>query len=192
MRLDDVNRGIKKFKKRRRIGRGPGSGHGKTSGRGEKGQASRPGWSRHPTFQGGAMPMVRRIPKRGFNNKWALTVATVNVKDLENTFDAGEEVTAESLRERSLARGRYDVLKVLGDGQLTKALTVSAHRFSKTATEKIEQAGGKVVVLPGKASVVKNKQRSKTPSGTEQMVSEAPSETDQVSEADPASEGEPG
>jgi large subunit ribosomal protein L15 len=195
--LDDVNRGIKKFKKRRRIGRGPGSGHGKTSGKGEKGQSSRPGWSQHPTFQGGAMPMVRRIPKRGFTNKWALTVATVNVKDLEQNFDAGEEVHADSLRERDLARGRYDVLKVLGDGELTKALTVTAHRFSQTAAEKIEKAGGKVVVLPGKAPVVKRKQKGKGANKTQPVVSEPPSAGEpagpaQTPGADQASEGEPG
>lgn len=160
MMLNDVHRGIKKFKKRRRVGRGPGSGHGKTSGRGHKGQKSRAGFSRKPTFQGGAMPLVRRVPKRGFNNKFALTVATVNVSDLEKAFEEGSEVTAASLREHSLAKSRYDVLKVLGDGELTKKLKVTAHRFSKSAREKIEKAGGEVVELPGKAPVVKNKQRS--------------------------------
>lgn len=150
MMLNDVHRDIKKFKKRRRVGRGPGSGHGKTSARGHKGQKSRAGWSQHPTFQGGAMPMVRRIPKRGFNNKFALQVAIVNTGDLEALFDAGQEVTPESLKEKNVVKHRYDVLKVLGDGPLTKKLTVSAHRFSKTAQEQIEKAGGKVVVLAGK------------------------------------------
>ena len=82
MMLHDVNEGNPKRKRRKRIGRGPGSGHGKTSGRGQKGQKSRAGWSQHPVFQGGAMPMIRRIPKRGFNNKFALTVATINVSEL--------------------------------------------------------------------------------------------------------------
>lgn len=150
MMLNDVHRDIKKFKKRRRVGRGPGSGHGKTSARGHKGQKSRAGWSQHPTFQGGAMPMVRRIPKRGFNNKFALQVAIVNTGDLETLFDAGQEVTPEALKEKNVVKHRYDVLKVLGDGPLTKKLTVSAHRFSKTAQEQIEKAGGKVVVLAGK------------------------------------------
>ena len=157
MNLNDVHRGITKYKKRRRIGRGPGSGHGKTSGRGHKGQKSRAGFSQSPVFQGGAMPLVRRIPKRGFNNQFALQVVAVNVSDLEERFEAGEEVTPESLRERSLAKARHDVLKILGDGELTKKLKVSAHRFSKSAREKIEKAGGEVVVLPGKAPVVKNK-----------------------------------
>ena len=159
MNLNDIHRGIQKFKKRRRIGRGPGSGHGKTSGRGHNGQKSRAGYSALPTFQGGAMPLVRRVPKRGFNNKFALTVATVNVADLEAAFDTGEEVTAETLRSKSLAKQRYDILKVLGDGELTKKLKVCAHRFSKSAAEKIEKAGGEAVVVPGKISVeVKKKE----------------------------------
>ena len=153
MNLHDVNRGIHKHKKKRRVGRGPGSGRGKTSSRGHKGQGSRAGYSSHPIFQGGAMPLVRRIPKRGFNNRFALTVATVNVSDLEKAFAAGAEVTPESLREHSLAKCRYDVLKVLGDGELTKKLKVAAHRFSQSAREKIEKAGGEVVVLPPKTPV---------------------------------------
>ncbi len=99
------------------------------------------------------MPLVRRVPKRGFHNKFALTVATVNVADLEAAFEAGEEVTAETLRSRSLAKQRYDILKVLGDGELTKKLKVCAHRFSKSAAEKIEKAGGEAFVVPGKISV---------------------------------------
>ena len=104
MNLDDVHRGIKKYKKRKRLGRGPGSGHGKTCGRGHKGQGSRAGFSLHPTFEGGQMPLVRRIPKRGFNNRWALTVAVVNVGDLETHFEASEEVTLETLRAKNLAK----------------------------------------------------------------------------------------
>jgi len=161
MNLNDVHRGIQKHKKRKRLGRGPGSGHGKTCGRGSKGQHSRAGYSVHPTFEGGQMPLVRRIPKRGFNNRWALSVVVVNVGDLEERFQAGDEVTLETLQARKLAKGRFDVLKILGDGPLTKKLKVSAHRFSKSAKDKIEKAGGEVVVLPGKAPVVKNKQGSK-------------------------------
>jgi large subunit ribosomal protein L15 len=160
MNLNDVHRGINKNKKRKRLGRGPGSGHGKTCGKGHKGQRSRAGYSVHPTFEGGQMPLVRRIPKRGFNNRWALVVATVNVSDLENCFDNGAEVTPETLREKNLAKQRYDVLKILGDGELTKKLKVSAHRFSQSALDKIQSAGGESVVLPGKAPVVKNKQKS--------------------------------
>ena len=161
MNLNDVHRGIRKHKKRKRVGRGPGSGHGKTCGRGSKGQRSRSGFSRHPTFEGGQMPLVRRIPKRGFHNRWALSVAVVNVGDLEERFQTDDEVNPQTLQAKNLAKGRFDLLKILGDGQLTKKLKVSAHRFSKSAREKIEQAGGQVVVLPGKAPVVKNQQRSR-------------------------------
>lgn len=159
MNLNDVHRGIKKHKKRRRIGRGPGSGHGKTSGRGHKGQGSRAGASNHPTFQGGAMSLVRRVPKRGFNNRWALRVAVVNVGQIDQAFEAGEEVTLQSLAEKNLAKGRFDLLKVLGDGELTKKLTVSAHRFSKSAVEKIEKSGSQLVVLPGKTPVEQKKRQ---------------------------------
>jgi len=159
MILNEVHRGIRSHKKRRRIGRGPGSGHGKTSGRGHKGQGSRAGSSSHPTFQGGTMPLVRRVPKRGFNNRWALRVVVVNVGQIDEAFAAGEEVSLEALAAKNLAKGRFDVLKVLGDGELTKKLKVAAHRFSKSAVEKIEKAGGELVVLPGKKPVVKNKQR---------------------------------
>ena len=161
MNLNDIHRGIKKYKSRKRVGRGPGSGHGKTCGRGHKGQGSRAGFSMHPTFEGGQMPLVRRIPKRGFNNRWALTVAIVNVGELDKRFAEGDEVNIETLKAKNLAKGSFDVLKVLGDGELTKKLKVSAHRFSKSAREKIETVGGETVVLPGKAPVVKNKQKRK-------------------------------
>lgn len=160
MNLNDVHRGIQKNRSRKRIGRGTGSGRGKTSGRGHKGQNSRAGTSRLAVFQGGSMPAVRKIPKRGFNNRWAIRVAAVNVGALEEHFSAGEEVTPESMSAKNLTKGRYDELKLLGDGSLTKKLKVSAHRFSESAKEKIEKAGGEVVVLPGKAPVVKNKSRS--------------------------------
>lgn len=160
MNLNDVHRGIEKNKSRKRIGRGIGSGHGKTCGRGHKGQRSRAGCSIHPTFEGGQMPLVRRVPKRGFNNRWAPVVAVVNVDDLQVRFEDGDEVTLDALKANSLAKGRFDVLKVLARGELTKKLRVSAHQFSRQAAEKIQQAGGEVVVLPGKAPVVKNKQKS--------------------------------
>ena len=160
MIINDVHEGIEKNKKRKRVGRGTGSGLGKTSGRGHKGQGSRSGYSKHPTFQGGAMPMIRRIAKRGFNNKFALQVGEVNISDLEANFSAGDEVTPELLRQNDLANYRYDVLKVLGSGELTKKLTVSAHRFSTSAREKIEKAGGTVILIEGKKPVVKNKMKS--------------------------------
>lgn len=150
MNLNDVHQGIKKHKKPKRVGRGPGSGHGKTSGRGHKGQGQLAGWSAPPIFEGGASPLIRRIPKRGFHNAFGKTVAVINLDDLEAVFAAGDEVTIESLRAHSLAKGRYDELKVLGRGELTKKLKVSAHRFSQSALEKIQQAGGEAVVLPSK------------------------------------------
>jgi large subunit ribosomal protein L15 len=160
MNLHDVNRGINKFKRRRRIGRGPGSGHGKTAGRGHKGQKSRAGYSRHSTFQGGSMPMVRRIPKRGFNNRWAPMVAIVNIADLQVAFSSGDKVTPETARKKRLIGPNYDVFKVLGDGELKKKLVVSAHRFSKSAEEKIQKAGGTTTILPGKQPIIKNKMGS--------------------------------
>ena len=161
MKIHDVNVGITKNKRKKRLGRGTGSGLGKTSGRGHKGYFSRSGSSQHVSFQGGAMPMFHRVPKRGFSNKWALKVGAVNVGDLEAAFAAGEEVTVESVKEKNLAAYRFDILKILGDGDLTKKLKVSAHRFSKSAKEKIEKAGGEAIVLEGKKPVVKNKMKPK-------------------------------
>lgn len=160
MKLHDVNQGIQGTRPRKRLGRGPGTGHGKTAGRGHKGQRSRSGFSSHLAFEGGQMPLARRIPKRGFTNSFARTVFAVNVADLE-CFNDGDEVNMETLREHNLAKRRFDELKILGDGELKKKLKVSAHRFSKSAEEKIKQAGGEVVVLPGPKPVVKNKQRKK-------------------------------
>ena len=160
MNLDDVNEGIHKFKRRKRIGRGTGSGVGKTSARGHKGQHSRSGASQHPQFQGGAMPMFRRIPKRGFNNRFALQVLAINVSDLEERFNSGDDVTIEALSQTQLAGHQFDILKILGDGEITKSLKVSAHRFSQSAKEKIEKAGGECIVIPGKKPVAKNKQKS--------------------------------
>ena len=106
------------------------------------------------------MPLVRRIPKRGFTNQWAESVAVINVGDLQELFEAGDEVSPASLRTRRILRGQYDLLKVLGHGELSKSLKISAHRVSKQALEKIQKAGGEVSLLPGKKPVVKNKQRS--------------------------------
>lgn len=161
MNLNDIHRGIHKYKARKRVGRGKGTGLGKTSGRGHKGQGARAGWSAPPTFEGGQMPLVRRIPKRGFHNRFAAAVAIVNLAELEEAFAANDEVTPETLRSKRILRGQYDVLKVLGNGALTKPLKVSAHRFSRSALEKIQQAGGQAVVLPGKAPVQRKKTESK-------------------------------
>jgi len=165
MNLNDVNEGIQKNRRKKRLGRGTGSGLGKTCGRGHKGQRSRSGASFHPMFQGGAMPMFRRVPKRGFNNRFAQTVLAVNVGQLEEMFEAGSEVNREALAKTAIGKCRYDLLKILGDGELTKSLTITADRFSKSAREKIEKAGGTIVELPGKKPVVKNKQKSATKAG---------------------------
>lgn len=153
MIINEVHRGVQRNKKRKRIGRGIGSGHGKTAGRGHKGQGSRNGHSMKAVFQGGTMPLIRRVPKRGFNNRWGLRVAVVNIGQIDKAFEAGEEVSLEALAAKNLARGRFDELKILGEGELKKKVKVSAHRFSKTAQEKIEKAGGACVVLPGKTPV---------------------------------------
>jgi len=155
MNLSDVNRGIHKHKKRKRVGRGPGSGHGKTSGRGHKGQGALAGWTAPPIFEGGASPLIRRIPKRGFHNAWARTVLAINLSALDGAYESGAHVTIESLREKHLARGRFDELKILGDGALTKTLKISAHRFSRSALEKIQQAGGEALVLEGPKPLTK-------------------------------------
>lgn len=129
------------------VGRGPGSGHGKTSGRGEKGQKARSGVSLHPWFEGGQTPLYKRLPRRGFNNKrFETKYAIVNVSDL-NRFKDGETITPELLKESGLIKKELNGVKVLGGGTLEKKLTVKAHKFSVTAKEKIEAAGGKVEVI---------------------------------------------
>jgi len=149
MILDDVHRGIKKNKKRKRIGRGPGSGHGKTAGRGHKGYYSRSGSSRRVGFEGGQMPIFRIVAKRGFNNRaFAPKVAIVNIAQLEAVFDAGAEVTPATLKEKGLVTGRFDLVKVLGNGDLSKKLSVTADRFSASAEQKIVAAGGSVQRIP--------------------------------------------
>ena len=147
MNLSDVNRGIHKGKPKKRLGRGIGSGQGKTAGRGHKGQWSHNGVSFLAVFQGGASPLVRRIPKRGFNNRWAKTVAIVNLSDLDKNFKSGDHVSPESLASLNLANGVFDVLKILGNGEVSGKLEVKAQAFSKSAKEMIEQAGGTVEVL---------------------------------------------
>ena len=133
--------------KKKRLGRGPGSGLGKTAGRGHKGQKSRSGYSAKIGFEGGQMPLQRRLPKRGFTNIFKKQWIEVSLASLERSFEANEEITPELLHERGvIAKGRRDVV-VLGTGELTKALRVAAHRFTKSAREKIERAGGTVVVI---------------------------------------------
>jgi large subunit ribosomal protein L15 len=162
MIINDVHRGIQKNKKRKRVGRGPGSGHGKTSSRGYNGQGSRSGVSKLSIFVGGMTPLVRRVPKRGFHNRFGIEIAVVNVGQLDKAFAAGEEVTLEALAAKNLAKGRFDELKVLGNGELTKKLKISAHQFSKSAEEKIKKAGCELVVLPGKTPVAEKQRERRT------------------------------
>jgi len=133
-------------KKRKRVGRGRGSGHGKTSGRGHKGQGARAGSGPRPGFEGGQMPLKRRVPKRGFRNPFKKRYALVHVRQLE-VFDPGSDVSLELLHDRGLVRKKDAAVKVLGDGSLSKPLTVRAHRFSARAKEKIESVGGRAEVI---------------------------------------------
>lgn len=133
--------------KKKRVGRGPGSGLGKTAGRGNKGQKSRSGYSGKIGFEGGQMPLQRRLPKRGFTNIFKKQWTEITLTALENGFAANESATPEVMHERGvIAKGKRDVV-VLGTGQITKAITVSAHRFTKSAREKIEAAGGTANVI---------------------------------------------
>jgi large subunit ribosomal protein L15 len=130
---------------RKRVGRGPGSGHGKTAGRGYKGQKSRTGYRHQRGFEGGQMPLHRRVPKRGFTNIFRVEYDVVNISDLDR-FEAGSSVTPQALAEARLSRKSRPV-KILGDGEIKKALTVSAHKFSASAKARIEAAGGRCEVL---------------------------------------------
>jgi large subunit ribosomal protein L15 len=161
MSLHEINVGIHKHKDPIRIGRGVGSGKGKTSGKGHKGQIARAGWKQLPIFQGGGSPLVRRVPKRGFTNSFALTIANVNVSDLQELFSAGEEVSIAALQSKGLLKKQFDELKVLGNGELTKKLTVAAHRFSESAKEKIEKAGGTVTLIQRRTPVAEKQAAAK-------------------------------
>lgn len=130
----------------KRKGRGHGTGNGKTAGKGHKGQNARAGGGVRPGFEGGQMPLYRRLPKRGFNNIFAKAYAEVNVSDL-NVFENGTVVTEELLIEKGLVKKVFDGVAILGNGEISKKLTVKAARFTKTASEKIEKAGGKVEVI---------------------------------------------
>ena len=133
--------------KKKRVGRGPGTGLGKTSGRGEKGQKSRSGYSSKIGFEGGQMPLHRRLPKRGFTNIFKKEWIEVNLASLDQHFEADAEVTPDVLHERGLIKKAKRDVVVLGTGEISKALKVSAHRFTKSAREKIERAGGAATVI---------------------------------------------
>ena len=150
MNENQVHEGIVANRKRKRIGRGVGSGLGKTSGKGHKGHKSRSGYSRHPIFNGGDLPMIRRIPKRGFHNKFASTVFAVNVGELNAAFDGSQEITPKLLRDSGFIKVRSDEIKILGEGEVTKPLNVVVTQISQSAKEKIEKAGGSVKIVAAK------------------------------------------
>ena len=145
MKLHELSPAAGSAKAAWRKGRGPGSGNGKTAGKGHKGQNARSGGGVRPGFEGGQLPLYRKLPKRGFNNKFAKEYATINVSDL-NKFENGATVSLESLVNCGIVRKEYDGLKVLGNGELTKKLNVEAKVFTASAKEKIEAAGGKAEV----------------------------------------------
>ena len=146
MKLNELKPAEGSRKNEVRVGRGTGSGRGKTSCRGHKGQNARSGGGVRPGFEGGQMPIYRRLPKRGFKNIWAKQYAEVNVETL-NRFDDGAEVDAVALVEEGILKNVYDGIRILGNGELTKKLTVRAQGFTKTAVQKIEAAGGKTEVI---------------------------------------------
>ena len=133
--------------KKKRVGRGPGSGLGKTAGRGHKGQKSRSGYSSKIGFEGGQMPLQRRLPKRGFTNIFKKKWLEIGLAKLEENFNAGDEITPEILHERGLIKKAKHDLVILGSGEVSKALKISAHRFTKSAKDKIEKAGGSITEI---------------------------------------------
>ena len=147
MELHDLHPAPGAKRTRKRVGRGPGSGNGKTAGKGHKGQKSRSGYSHRYGFEGGQMPLVRRIPKRGFTNIYRVEFQVVNLRDLERIFADGDEVSVEALVAKGLVRGGKRLVKVLGDGEVSKKLTVQVHKFSASARAGIEKAGGTCEVV---------------------------------------------
>ncbi|MDO5553377.1 MAG: 50S ribosomal protein L15 [Planctomycetia bacterium] len=160
MDINTVNNGVAKRKGRKRLGRGTGSGTGKTAGRGSNGQGARAGFSMSPVFEGGQMPLVRRIPKRGFNNKaFADVVESVSLKSIAACFDGSEVIGPEALLKRGLISRADSYVKVIGNDELDKSLKFKVHAASKGATAAVEKAGGSFEFLPKKKPVVKNKMK---------------------------------
>lgn len=147
MKLHDLSPAAGSTKARKRIGRGPASGQGKTAGKGHKGQLARAGRGMRAGFEGGQMPLQRRVPKRGFNNIFRTEMAIVNVATLDKYFEDGDTVTVEALLEKGILNKTLDGVKVLGQGGISKKLTVQVNAFSDSAKSKIEAAGGKAEVI---------------------------------------------
>lgn len=146
MKLHELKPNPGSVKNKKRLGRGTATGQGKTAGKGTKGQKARTGGGVRPGFEGGQMPLYRRLPKRGFTNIFGTHLAEVNV-DVLNNFEDGAEITPEILKSEGILKKQLDGVKILGNGELVKKLTVKAHKFSKSAIEKIEAAGGKAEVI---------------------------------------------
>lgn len=147
MKLHELKKNPGATHSKKRVGRGPGSGLGKTSGKGHKGQNARSGRKPSPLFEGGQLPLYRRVPNRGFSNlRFKVRYGTVNVEDL-NVFDDKTVVTPQLLKESGLLKNQLSGVKILGDGELTKKLTIQAHRFTKSALDKIEKSGSKAEVI---------------------------------------------
>jgi large subunit ribosomal protein L15 len=164
MMIHEITERVGRHKSRKRLGRGHGSGHGKTSGRGHKGALSRAGWTSRPAYAGGATPFARRFPKRGFSNEgFRKEFHIVNLKAIEDAYESGETVDAESLAKRGIIRDTLSPVKVLAQGELTRKVTIVAARFSAQAKAKIEKAGGTVreVALPDPAAAWKAKRGSR-------------------------------
>jgi large subunit ribosomal protein L15 len=161
MDLSQVHQGVTKRKTKKRVGRGIGTGHGKTAGRGSKGQYASAGAKLFGgLFEGGQTPLFRRLPKRGFShNMWRKHFHVVNVGDIDRVFAAGERVDPAALKAKGLAKGQADGVRVLGEGEVTKKLTIVAHHVSKSAAEKIQAKGGAVEVLPKPKQPVRNKMK---------------------------------
>ena len=156
MRLHDLKNVAGARHRKKRIGCGESSGHGKTSTRGNKGQKARSGGAIRPGFEGGQMPLYRRLPKKGFNNtQFQDTIVTVNISDLNDLFQDGAVVNEESLRAAGLVRGQFDAIKLLGTGEASRKLTITVDKVSASAKEKIEKAGGSVTLTPPPAPQVK-------------------------------------
>ena len=147
MKLHELSPAAGSTRARKRIGRGPASGQGKTAGKGHKGQLARAGRGQRAGFEGGQMPLQRRVPKRGFNNIFATEMAIVNLATLDKYYEDGDTVTVDSLLEKGILKKTLDGVKILGQGELTKKLTVEANAFSESAKTKIEAAGGKAEVI---------------------------------------------
>jgi len=163
MQLHDVDKGVHRRKKRKRVGRGIGSGHGKTSSKGHKGHSSRQGFKQSPIFEGGQMPLARRVPKRGFvNGAFKKSYAIVNLDDINAKFEPGTVVDEQALRSKGLVKGHeFDGIKILANGALTKPLEVHATKFSGSAATKISGAGGKMVVVPYKPHAIRARPKEK-------------------------------